>query len=52
MTIHRKLSKMKNKILPSNLQGNYGDSLGEFSNTSYGVVVAEKVQLRNISLFM
>ena len=28
---------MKNKILPACLQGNYGDSLGEFSNTSYGI---------------
>ena len=37
MIIHRKLSKMKNKILPTCLQGNYGDSLGEFSITSYGV---------------
>ena len=35
---------MKNKILPTCLQGNYGDSLGEFSNTSYGVVVAESVK--------
>ena len=32
MIIHSNLSKMKNKILPSNLQGNYRDSLGEFSN--------------------
>ena len=37
MIIHRKLSKMKNKILPTCLQGNYGDSLGEFSNTLYGI---------------
>ena len=36
MIIHRNLTKMKNKILPTCLQGNYGDSLGEFSNTSYG----------------
>ena len=36
---------IKNKILPTSLQGNYGDSLGEFSNTSYhyGVVGAERV---------
>ena len=37
LVIHRKLSKMKNKILPACLYGNYGDSLGEFSNTSHGV---------------
>ena len=28
MTIHNNLSKMKNKILPTCLQGNYRDSLG------------------------
>ena len=40
MILHRKLSKVKNKILKSCLQGNDGDSLGEFSNTcmSHGVV--------------
>ena len=43
MIINRKLSKMKNKILPTCLQGNYGDSLGEFCNTSYGIVGAERV---------
>ena len=46
MIIHRKLSKMKNTILPTCLQGNYRDSLGEFSNiTTYGVVGAEMVKL-------
>ena len=40
---------MKNKRLPSCLQGNYGDSLGEFCNTSYGVVGAERVnQEKNV----
>ena len=34
----------KKKILPTDLQGNYGPSLGEFSNTSYGVVGAERVK--------
>ena len=43
MIIHRKLFKMKHKILPTCLQGNYGNSLGEFSNTSYGVIGAERV---------
>ena len=37
-------SKMKNKILPTCLQGKYRGSLGEFSNTSYGVLGAEKVK--------
>ena len=32
LIIHSNLSKMKNKILPTCLQGNYRDSLGEFSN--------------------
>ena len=35
--IHSNLSKMKNKIHPTCLQGNYRDSLGDFSNISYGV---------------
>ena len=43
MIIHRKLSQMKNKILPTCLQGNYGGSLGEFRSTSYGVFGAERV---------
>ena len=38
MIIHTNLSKMKNQILPTCLQGNYRDSLGEFSNTSCGVL--------------
>ena len=42
MIINSTLSKMKNKILPTCLQGNYRDSLGEFSNTSYGVFGAER----------
>ena len=44
MIVHCNLSEMKNKILPTCLQGNYRDSLGEFSNTSYGVCWAEKVE--------
>ena len=44
MIIHRKLSKMKNKILLTCLQGNYGQSLGEFSNISYGLVGAGTVK--------
>ena len=38
--------KIENKILPSCLQGNYRDSLGEFSNTSYGVFGAESVNAK------
>ena len=44
MIIHRKQSKVKNKFLPTCLHGNYGDSLGEFSNSSYGTVGAERVK--------
>ena len=43
MIIHCNLSQMKNKILPTCLQGNYRDTLGEFRNTSYGVLGAERV---------
>ena len=45
MIIHRKLSTMKNKTFPTYPQGKYGDSLGEFSSTSYmhGIVGAERV---------
>ena len=43
MIIHSNISKMKNKVLPSCLQGNYRDGLGEFSCTSYGVFGAERV---------
>ena len=43
MIVHSNLSKMKNKILPTCLQGNYRDSLGEFNNTSaYGVFEVDK----------
>ena len=45
MIIHRKLSKMKNKILPTCLLGNYENSLEEFSNASYGIVGAERVKI-------
>ena len=44
MIIHRKISKMKNTILSTCLQGNYVDNFGEFSNTSYGVVGADRVK--------
>ena len=43
MIIHSKLSKMKNKILPTCLLGNYRHSLGEFSNTTYGMFRTERV---------
>ena len=35
---------MKNKILPTCLQGNYGDNLGELRDTSYGIIGAERVK--------
>ena len=44
MIKQRKLSKMKNKILPTCLQGNYEDSLGEFSIALYGAVGTERVK--------
>ena len=37
MIIHSKLFMIKNQILITCLQRNYRDSLGEFSNDSYGV---------------
>ena len=50
MIIHSKLyvSKMKDKILPTCLEGNYRHSLGEFSNTSYGVFGAERVKKNSV----
>ena len=35
---------MKNKFLSSCSQGNYRDSLGDFSNASYGLFGAERVE--------
>ena len=43
MITHSNLSKVKT-ILPTSLQGNYRDSLGEFSSTSFGVSGAERVE--------
>ena len=43
MIIHGNFYKTKNKTLPTCLQGNYQHSLGEFSNTSYGLYGAERV---------
>ena len=41
------LSEMKKEIHPTCLQGNYRDSLGEFSNMSYmyGMFGAERVKI-------
>ena len=44
MIIHRNLSKMIYKSLPTCSQGNYRDCLGEFSNISYEVFGAERVK--------
>ena len=54
MIIHRKLSKMKNKIFPTCLQGNYGDSLGEFSNMSYmyGMFGADRVKVVKVYMYI
>ena len=46
MINNNNLFKMKNKTLPTCLQGNYRDSLGEFSNTSYGMFVADHERFR------
>ena len=43
MIIRNNLSKMKNKILQTCLQ-NSEDSLGKFSNMSYGVFGDERVK--------
>ena len=43
LIIHSNLFKLKNKIFPTCLQGNYRERLGEFSITSYGVIEAERV---------
>ena len=45
MIIHSSLSEMKSKIVPTCLQGCYGDSLGEFSSKSYGLFEAERAKL-------
>ena len=44
MTIHSNLSKMKNEILQTRLQGHNRDSSGELNNTSSGVFGAERVK--------
>ena len=44
MIKHSDISKMKNKILPTCLQGNFRDSLREFSNTPNGMFGAERVK--------
>ena len=45
------LSKMKNKILPICLQGNYRDSLGEFSNIAYDMFGARGLIKCNLNYF-
>ena len=46
-----KLSKVKSTVITTCLQGNYRDSLGEFSTMSYGVSRAESVRVMNNILF-
>ena len=50
MIMHTNLSKMKNQTLPTCLQGNYRDSLGEFSNMSYGMIWAGRVKHDTITM--
>ena len=45
MVIHSTLSEMKNKILPTCLQRNYRDSLGELSNTACGMFAADRINV-------
>ena len=45
MIIHSILSKIKNKVLPISLQGNYRDRLEKLSSTSYGLFGAERVSI-------
>ena len=52
MVIYRNISKMKNKILPTSLRGNFRDSLGEFSNVSYGMFGAERVKAKVTGIFI
>ena len=50
LLVHINLTSMKNKILPTWLQGNYIDSLGEFSITSYGMFGAERIKKKTQKL--
>ena len=44
-----KLWKLKNQILPNCLSRKYGTQLGEFNNTSFVVLVAQRVNALVIS---
>ena len=52
MILHSNLSKVKNKTLKTCLQGQHRNSLGEFSNTSYGQFGAARIDVgfQNISV--
>ena len=45
MITHSKLSKLKKKLFPTSLHGNYRDCFGEFNSTSYVVFEAERVKV-------
>ena len=51
MIRHRNLFEMKNKLLLTCVQGNYRDSLGEFSNRSCGALGAERFKLFSVACF-
>ena len=44
MIIHSKVSKLKDKILRTCLQGNFKDSSREFSKMSYGLFGVDRVK--------
>ena len=45
LIVHSNLSKVKNISLPTYLQGNYRENLGELRNTSFVVFRPEGVHL-------
>ena len=50
MIMHSNLSKMKDKTLPTCLQWNYRDSLGESNNASCGLFEDERVNKHTVSV--
>ena len=50
MIMHSNVSKMRNKLLPNLFRKKTKDSLGEFSNMSYGVFAAERVSRGTLSV--
>ena len=50
MIVYSNLSKMENKILPTCLEGNYRDSLGEFTEQLLNVVLEDQKVKHNINM--